>query len=624
VGERSSSVGLYKNTVSYFGAFIIAISALFILGSALWGIGLAPSSPYIGIFTYMVFPGILTLGLALFLFGIALESLRRRRLGITEAPPFPRLDLNDPSHRRKFALALAASSILFLLLAFAGYNAFLFTESVTFCGKVCHTVMEPEHTAYLHSPHARVRCVDCHVGAGASWYVRSKLSGMRQVWAVLTNSYERPIPVPVANLRPARETCEECHWPQKFYGARMLQIPHFRYDEKNTAEQVSLLVKTGGGSPNLGINSGIHWHMVIENQVTFAAEDRHFQKIPWVRVKDNRTGRITTYTDKNTKLSKEQLEAVPRHTMDCMDCHNRPTHIFLAPDQAVDEALVGGIIPKDLPWMKKLAVDTLVGSYKDRNDAHARMARAIEGFYKENYPTVFQYRKADLNASVRAISGIYDRSIFPAMNVNWKTYAMNIGHRNWPGCFRCHDGKHVSSEGKVVTNECTACHTMPERGPFAPLAGTFPKSDMPWHPISLEGRHKEILCNQCHAAGYRPPIDCAECHKLNKRAPMMSGDCGTCHQLAGARQPQNECKGCHTGLGGLHAAGGHPSAACTDCHKPHNWKLSSRDTCLACHVDKKEHNAPALCNQCHAFGGTLKTALFHVANPNGAWGAITD
>jgi hypothetical protein len=440
---------------------------------------------------------------------------------------------------------------------------------------------------------------------------------MRQVWAVLTNSYERPIPVPVANLRPARETCEECHWPQKFYGAHMLQIPHFRYDEKNTAEQVSLLVKTGGGSPNLGINSGVHWHMVIENQVTFAAEDRHFQKIPWVRVKDNRTGRITTYTDKNTKLSKEQLEAVPRHTMDCMDCHNRPTHIFLAPDQAVDEALVGGIIPKDLPWMKKLAVDTLVASYKDRNDAHARMARAIEGFYKENYPTVFQYRKADLSASVRAISGIYDRSVFPAMNVNWKTYAMNIGHRNWPGCFRCHDGKHVSSEGKAITNECTACHTMPERGPFAPLAITFPMCDMPWHPIPLEGRHKEILCNQCHAAGYRPPIDCAECHKLNKRAPMMSGDCGTCHQLSGARQLQNDCKDCHTGLGGLHAAGGHPSAACTDCHKPHNWKLSSRDTCLACHVDKKEHNAPALCNQCHAFGGTLKTALFHVANPDG-------
>ena len=616
MGEHSSSVGLYKNSLSYLGAFIMAISAMLILGSALWSVGLAPSSPYVGIFTYMVFPGILTLGLGLFLLGMFLESHRRRRLGITEAPPFPRLDLNDPVHRKKFVLWLGASFVLVLLLAFAGYNAFLFTESVTFCGKVCHTVMEPEHTAYLHSPHARVRCVDCHVGTGTSWYVRSKLSGMRQVWAVLTNSYERPIPVPVANLRPARETCEECHWPQKFYGAQMLQIPHFRYDEKNTAEQISLLVKTGGGSPNLGVQSGIHWHMIIKNQVTFAAEDRHFQNIPWIQVKD-RTGNITTFTDKSTKLSKGQLEALPRHTMDCMDCHNRPTHIFPAPEQAVDEALAGGVIPKDLPWIKKLAVDTLVTPYENRDVAHGSMTQKIEGFYKENYPTVFQDRKADITASVRAVCGIYDLSVFPAMDVNWKTYAMNIGHRNWPGCFRCHDGKHVSSGGKTITKECTACHTMPERGPFAPLADAFPKSGMSWHPIPLEGRHKEILCNQCHAAGYRPPIDCAECHQLNKSAPMMSGDCRACHQLAGALQPQNDCKVCHTGLGGLHSSGGHPSAACTDCHRPHDWRLSARDTCLACHVDKKEHNAPALCSQCHSFGGSLKTALLHASSPQG-------
>jgi len=176
------------------------------------------------------------------------ESLRRRREGAgAEAAAFPRLDLNDPRQRRAFVWTLLGGTAGLILLSLVSYNAFEFTESVTFCGKLCHQVMEPEHTAYLSLPHARVPCVECHVGSGASWYVKSKLSGARQVLAVLLDSYQRPIPVPIKDLRPARETCEQCHWPEKFYGAQLIQNPHFRYDKDNTAEQIDYVVDTLAG-----------------------------------------------------------------------------------------------------------------------------------------------------------------------------------------------------------------------------------------------------------------------------------------------------------------------------------------------------------------------------------------
>ncbi|OYV89851.1 MAG: cytochrome C, partial [Acidobacteria bacterium 21-70-11] len=242
-------------------------SALLIVFSLVLTFAMKQGSPYFGIVTYLVFPAFLALGGLIFLLGMHRESLRRRRLGAGAPPPYPSVDLNDPAQRKRFAYALLAGFFFVVLLAFVSYHAFIFTESVTFCGRVCHTVMEPEHSAYLASPHARVSCVACHVGHGASWYVKAKISGARQVLAVITKSYPRPIPTPIQNLRPARETCEECHWPAKFFGTQLMQIPHFRYNEANTPEQISLGVKTGGGSASLGGTAGIHWHMIIQNKV---------------------------------------------------------------------------------------------------------------------------------------------------------------------------------------------------------------------------------------------------------------------------------------------------------------------------------------------------------------------
>ncbi len=395
---------LYHNPASYFGGLVMFGSALLIVITLVIQFLGRGGNPYLGIFAFLVLPGFVGLGLLVFLWGMRRESLRRRRTGATEAPPYPRVDLNVPAQRRRFAVAVAAGGLLLVVVAVASYHGFFFTESVTFCGKVCHSVMEPEHTAYLASPHARVRCVDCHVGEGAGWYVKSKLSGVRQVLAVMIAQLRAPIPVPVKNLRPARETCEECHWPQKFYGAQLVRNPHFRYDEKNTPEQITFLVKTGGGSPKLGQNAGIHWHMILENQITYVATDEKLQEIPWVSVR-HADGSVTSTCRPRRRSRRRELEKLEKHVMDCMDCHNRPTHIFPAPEYAVDQTMSSGQIPADLPWIKKVAVDALVREYPDREGAVAGIRsgdrRLLRGRSTRSWS---QGRRADIDQAVETVT----------------------------------------------------------------------------------------------------------------------------------------------------------------------------------------------------------------------------
>jgi hypothetical protein len=597
----SKGQGLHRNLMSYMGLVVVAVNAALIVATLLWGFALKAPSPYLGIFTFMIFPAGLGAGIILFLWGMIRESRRRKRLGTTEALPYPRVDLNDRRHRRLFIAWSVGGTLLAILMGFVGYNAFIFTESVTFCGKLCHTVMEPEHSAYLASPHARVTCVQCHVGHGVDWYVKSKVSGLRQVWKVLTNSYERPIAVPIKNLRPARETCEECHWPEKFYGAQLQQNPHFRYDEANTAEQISLLIKTGGGTSRLGQSEGIHWHTVIDNRITFAVADAKQQTIPWIEAV-GRDGRAVEYIDRTSPLSREEMDRLPKHVLDCMDCHNRPTHIYQAPENGVDRVMLGRPPLRTLPWFKKIAVDALTADYPDREAAAAGIRGTIEGFYRERYPEVTRSRKTDIESGIEAAILLYSQSVFPKMKVNWNTYASNIGHRNWPGCFRCHDGNHAAPDGRVLSRECTVCHTMPQRSALLPLGAAVPETSNDWHPMPLAGRHAEILCNACHAAGYRPPLSCGECHKIGSDAPMMASmECTDCHAKPGLKFPVADCRSCHEKPKGLHAKGMHPDAECTDCHKPHRWTVGGRNACLGCHEDRKDHNAPGACADCHDF-----------------------
>jgi hypothetical protein len=505
---------LYRNWVSYAGGIIAVIGLLLVLFAVLLSFGIHEPGPYVGIFTFVLFPSIIAGGLFLVLIGMRVEARRRVKTGIAEALPYPAIDLNDPKMRKRFALVAGAGALLLMVFSFAGYNGFLLTESVGFCGETCH-VMKPEHTAYLNSPHARVRCVECHVGEGAGYYVHSKLAGVRQLIGVVTGNYERPIPTPVHDLRPARETCLHCHWPEKFGKAQLYQRPHFRYDEKNSAEQITMLIKTGGGGEN---GAGIHWHMFIENEVEYVSTDSHLQEIPWFKVSRRKDGSSTEYTSTERPLNKQQIDGMLKHKMDCMDCHNRPAHGFEPPDIAVDRALTAGNISTTLPFAKSMAVDALSREYADAKAAHEGLKNDVTAFYAKKYPDIAATRVKDIEQAIATVIAIYDRNVFPEMKVSWNTYPSNIGHRNWPGCFRCHDGKHQTPDGKVLTNECKLCHTEPMRGPQSGMGESMRQAEQSWHPWETPEKHLAIKkhlaipCYECHLAGRRPKTECKDCH----------------------------------------------------------------------------------------------------------------
>jgi hypothetical protein len=512
---RPKKRSLWRNWVSYSGGLAVAGGLVLIALGLLWQLTLTRPGPYSGILTFVLFPSFVLLGIGVVLLGMLLESRRRRRTGKEEARPYPALDLNDPKQRARFRLVAVAGMVVFAAMIFSGYHGFLLTESVGFCGNTCHTQMGPEMTAYQHSPHADVPCVDCHVGGGAGHYVQSKLNGTRQLFEVVFHTYDRPIPTPVKGLRPARETCEECHWSEKNWGSQLYQRAHFRYDEKSTPEQISMLVRTGGGKGPYG--GGIHWHMFVENQVTYVALDKHLQDIPWVRVK-HPDGSVTEYSRTEKPVDAATIAKLKHRTMDCMDCHNRPAHDFETPDVAVDRALAAGVFSPTLPYAKALSVETLSKDYPTRAAAHDGMTKAVKSFYATKYPDVASGRAADVDKLVAGLLEIYDRNVFPEMKVSFSTYESNIGHRNSPGCFRCHDGKHVSPDGKVLVSECKACHTTPQRGPQTGMGESTASTDESWHPWQPSQKylevteHKSVQCWECHLDGRKPKTQCNECH----------------------------------------------------------------------------------------------------------------
>jgi nitrate/TMAO reductase-like tetraheme cytochrome c subunit len=427
---------------------------------------------------------------------------RRRQLSAQEeADRYPRLDLNDPKQRGAVFFFTGFLAVFVMVSGAGSYKAYEFTDSVRFCGQTCHTVMHPEYTAYQFSPHARVTCVECHVGGGATWYVKSKLSGTRQVFNAILGTYPRPIPTPVHDLRPAQETCEGCHWPEKFYGAQLKVFTHFASDEKNTERQVRMLIKTGGGDPATGAPEGIHWHMNIGNKITYVATDEHRQVIPYIRVED-RQGRVTEYTAQGSTTSKADIEKAEKHRMDCVDCHNRPTHIFVPPDQSVDQALTAHRLDVSLPYIKQEAVQALTGKYQSTDGAMAGIAKTLEDFYESKYPEVARNQQFAIRGAISEAQQIYRRTTFPEMKLDWQTHPNNLGHYYFNGCFRCHDGQHMSSDGKVVSKDCDTCHTVLSQsdGSKPLMAAEGIKFQ---HPVDL-GDLTQVNCSDCHTGGTGP------------------------------------------------------------------------------------------------------------------------
>jgi nitrate/TMAO reductase-like tetraheme cytochrome c subunit len=491
MADAPKSPGLSRNPISAIGAviaFVALTNTLFLIyidGRQ------AHANPYLGILAWIVAPAILSSGILVYVAGLLIER-RRRRLRAPEAmPEFPRIDLNE-RRTRLIVAGTFAGVILFVTASVIGsYQAYHYTDSDAFCGTLCHQVMNPEYTAYKQSAHARVGCVGCHVGAGATWYVRSKLSGSYQVYAALAHKYPRPIPSPVENLRPAQETCEQCHWPEKFFGSQLKVFNHYQYDEQSTPKEVKLIIKTGGGSPTTGLTAGIHWHMNIANEVTYIATDKLRQEIPWVRIRDRRTGRTVEYLSEASKLTAAQIAAAPSRRMDCVDCHNRPTHVYVPPDRSVDRALLAGTVDRTLPYAKQQAVAALTKDYDTTPHALQGIATDFAAYYKKSYPAIFATRRASIDSSTVALQQIFSTTRFPEMRVDWRTHRDNVGHFYSLGCFRCHDDQHVSKDGQRISKECTVCHTV--------LGDTEAKAEF-IHPVEL-GDLRGFNCADCHNGG---------------------------------------------------------------------------------------------------------------------------
>jgi nitrate/TMAO reductase-like tetraheme cytochrome c subunit len=492
---------LLRNPISAAGVALSIVSLANIFIFVLIDFVAQHASPYVGILAYMVAPGFLIFGLLLIAVGAWWQRRKKSTEEPEEVPRYPRIDFNDPGQRHA-AISLVSFLAIFVAISAAGsYKAYEFTDSVRFCGLTCHTVMHPEYTAYQYSPHARVTCVDCHVGSGASWYVKSKISGTRQVFAAIFNTYPRPIPTPVQNLRPAQDTCEHCHWPEKFYGAQLKIFTHYASDEKNTPLQLRMLINTGGGDPATGAPEGIHWHMNIANKIEYVAADEQRQVIEYVRVTD-RQGRVTEYYAQDSKMTKDQIAKAEKRRMDCVDCHNRPSHIYLPPDEAVDDSLVAHRLDASLPYIKQQAVAALTAKYQTTGQAVEAIANDLETFYENKYPEVAQSKQLEIRHAIGEVQQIFRRTTFPEMNLNWQTHPNNLGHFYFKGCFRCHDGQHVSPDGKVVSKECNTCHTVLSQESGGITMAAMPKVNFQ-HPIDL-GDLTQVNCSDCHTGGVGP------------------------------------------------------------------------------------------------------------------------
>jgi len=416
----------------------------------------------------------------------------RRRLRNFFFPP-----VESSLFRRLLPWGTVFGAFIVLLLVIP--PAWEYTNTAEFCGTTCHT-MPPEYNTYLVSPHARVPCVDCHIGRDwlAKQFLRKSVH-LRLIYLQVTGSYEYPIRS--KTLRPARETCERCHYPQKFSDDSLRQANHYFADEANTAYELYLLMHTGGGSSREGLGQGIHWH--IENRMEFITLDPEQQQIPWVRVYDDQ-GEYTDFVSLDSELDLNNLGQYEKQELDCVTCHNRVAHHLLEPRRLVDAALTRGDISSSIPYIREKAVEIFEANPDTPDQAYDAL-RGLDAFYQETYPDYYAANQASVEGAINTLVGLYDRNTYPDQELNWETHPNNIGHRDSPGCFRCHDGKHFSEAGDAVRLECNLCHSIPQvvrEGviePTLPLATGFePTSHLDSTWISRHHLEFNETCSNCH------------------------------------------------------------------------------------------------------------------------------
>ena len=450
---------LFRNAVTIFGAALTTTGAVLFIAFFLLDLAGLHANPYLGMVFFLVFPGLFVAGLIIMPVGVWLAH-RRDQAGLRAwRPTWPRIDLNDGSQRRAAAIFLLSTLANVLIVSVAAYSGIEYMDSPQFCGQLCHEVMEPEWAGYQEGAHSRVACVQCHIGPGANWFVKSKLSGLRQVYAVTFNTHSRPIPSPVHDLRPARDTCEQCHWPEKFHGDKIRTIRTYADDEANTETVTTLRLHIGGINRLDKSATGIHWHVSQMNRIEYIATDDKRQVIPYVKLTDGQGNVTEFFADGVTDPASLKGE---RRVLDCVDCHNRPSHTFAhSAERAVDDAMTAGGFDAKLPFIRREAVKVLKAPYADKAAAFAGIDRGLREFYQD-YPDV---PKGAVDRAVATARHAYERNVFPSMKVTWGSYANNVAHSDpgpspFPGCFRCHDENHKTKQGKAISQDCSLCHTI--------------------------------------------------------------------------------------------------------------------------------------------------------------------
>src|ERR1051326_226431 len=437
-----------RHWLSLLGLALIITAGISLLFVATFETRGHAGNPYAGILLFIVIPAIFLAGLALVPIGVNLSKREIRGALITA-------DFDRRSALRRLAWFAVITTVANVLIGTQlTYRSVKYMETPQFCGATCHA-MKPEFTAYRNSPHSRVECVECHVAPGAAGWISSKASGIRQLVETVLGNQPTPIPSALQSNRlvPARETCENCHWPQRFSGAKLHVVSKFATDEANTRSETVLLMMVGGdritGIHGAHVGAGIH--------IRFMADPAR-QSIPRVEVQNEATGHRRTFARPGEP--EDLTKAMAKYEMQCVDCHNRPTHTFELPEPAMDRALALGEIPATLPFIKTLGVDLLKTSYPSSADAAWKLPEAVESFYRQSYPAIYATQSQAVDRAARAIQAIYARNVFPDLKVTWGTYPNHLGHTDSPGCFRCHDGAHATESGETITQDCNVCHQL--------------------------------------------------------------------------------------------------------------------------------------------------------------------
>ncbi len=530
----------------------------------------------------------------------------------------------------------------FIIFGVIAIQVWEYSNSVPFCANFCHDVHPEEIHAFEDSYHGSIKCVECHMGrVGTLQNIVLKASHFRHLPEVIFDTYDRPLES--ETMRPANESCELCHYPPAFHGDTVREIRNYQPDEMNTLERVYLILKTASGDRSRGLDGGIHWH--IMNPVEFVVDEEN-GNIPWVRT-TLPDGRTVEYVDATRPISETVLANSEVHTMDCVDCHNRVGHPFSSPEELINDAIATGAVSSDLPFAKQYMTELLTREYESQDQALASIDET-RAKYEALYPEVAAEYSAEIEEATELAKVLADRLYFDEPGVTWQDFPDESAHKDFAGCFRCHDGKHLADDGSSIRLQCNICHSIPltaypgQRPPDMPVA-TVPEPashletnfmadhrfqateeacsechgeiefgaddssfcansachGQSWpeveldaafpHPIPLEGGHAEVWCHDCHEGVRKPEFECSNCHE--------------------APQPHfgENCEGCHTPMGWEEAElgefvhpieleGAHAEASCTSCHAEQVVGLEY--VCADCHEPPDPHFGPS-CEDCH-------------------------